>query len=120
LFNVIYSDEADLDIVSRFDHWLNHEYHPIDLDEVIAVTRCSHNTADFLKRFDRHIQDKNIPAAKKLLIQRERSIKGDRAKLSSTEANKYKGPIHAYKLYYRYPTVHQIVSDISEGLNKDA
>jgi len=120
LYNVIYSDETDLDIVSRFDQWLNHEYYPIDLDEVIAVTRCSHNTADFLKRFDRHIQDKNIQAAKKLLIQREKSIKGDRAKLTSTEKNKYQGPIHAYKLYYRYPTVYQIVSDILEGLNKHA
>lgn len=120
LFNVIYSDNTDTDIVERFDHWLNHEYHPIDLEAVFRVTRCSHTTADFLKRFDRYIQDKNITAAKTLLIQREKNIKGDRAKLSSTEKNKYKGPIHAYKLYYRYPTVYRIVKDIMEGLDHHA
>lgn len=120
LFNVIYSESTDTDIVERFEHWLNNEYHPIDLDAVISVTRCSHSTADFLKRFDRFIQDKNIPAAQKLLIQREKNIKGDRAKLTSTEKNKYKGPIHAYKLYYRYPTVYQIVKDILEGLDHHA
>jgi len=116
LFNVIYSEGSDEVIAHDFEKWFE-EKHLVDLEEVIKISHCSPGTRDFLNKFKKHIDEHNIDAAKKLLIQREKQIKGDRSKLSNIEKNKYKVPIHAYKLYYRYPTVFTILSDIQIGLD---
>jgi len=68
LYNVIYSDNKE-NIVKDFEDWIKNKYHPIDLDAVVKITHCSRSTGEFLKRFDRFIQDNNISSAKELLIQ---------------------------------------------------
>ncbi len=117
LFNVIYSEGKDSNIVSLFDQWLQN-YQSIDLEAVIRITHCSRQTSEFLRRFDENIKTNNLEEAKRLIIRREKLIKGDRAKLSNSSDNRYKNPIHNYKLSYRYPTVLTIVTDILKGLDQ--
>jgi len=118
LYNVIYSEGKDQEIKNEFDQWLTDEYRSIDLQAITALSKCPHMTMAFLFNFDTHIQNGDIEAAKQLIIDRERFIKRDRAKLCKPQQYRYESPVHYYKLNYRSATASIIIQDILKGLEQ--
>lgn len=121
LYNIIYAegcgyeDEDTVYIKEEFDDWRG-DYRSIDLDDVIATTRCAGDTGHFLKLFDKAIRERNVPAARELIIRREKQVKPNRAKLNRPEQYRYERPVHYYKMDYRYGTAKTIIADILAGL----
>lgn len=62
------------------------------------------------------ILDKDIPAAKELIIHREKQVKPNRTKLNHPEQYRYERPVHYYMMDYRYGTAKTIITDILNGL----
>jgi len=120
LYNVIYSEGKDPAIQNEFKQWLTDEYRSLDLHTIITMTKCSSSdgVGAFLLEFNRHIQNGDIEAAKQLLINRERFIKKDRAKLCKPEQYRYERPVHHYRLSYRFGTAKDIIQDIFKGLER--
>ena len=121
LYNIIYAegcnyeDELTVEIRNEFNEWMR-VYSPIDLDDVIVTTQCPGETGRFLKLYDKAVQDKDIAAARQLIIQREKMVKPSRAKLNHPEQYRYERPVHYYMMDYRYGTAKTIITDILNGL----
>ncbi|MFZ3132124.1 MAG: DUF6361 family protein [Desulfosporosinus sp.] len=118
LYNVIYSEGSDAEMTEVFSEWKDKEYRAVNLDAIITVSSCPRHTGDFLRRFDHCINSDDIEAAKQAVIDREKYIKRDRAKLCKPDQYRYETPIHYYKLDYRYSTAATIMTDIYEGLGE--
>jgi len=121
LYNIIYAEgcgetAAAEELRVEFDERMEN-YHPIDLDSILEDTACTNRTytVEFLRAFDRYMQVKDENSARALVIQREKQIKGNRAKLNRPEQYAY-SRVHQNLLDYRYGTARQIVMDILEGL----
>ena len=112
LYNVIFSNGKDLDMVSAFDRWKAEDYAPMDLDRILLVSGASPSAGTFVRAFDACISKGNISAAQRCILQRETAIKGDRAKLGHPE---WYQPIHHYHLDFRYAVGVQMISDILRG-----
>lgn len=91
-------------------------YHPIHLEDVLAISKCPPMTSQFLRAFDTALQEGDIDAARDLLIRRERLVKQNRAKLNNPKSYRFERPIHYYKLDYRFGTASTIINDILTGL----
>jgi hypothetical protein len=121
LYNVIYAegcnyqDDLTEEIQDQFTDWLE-KYESIDLDDVIATTRCPVETGRFLRLFDSAMRKKDIGAARELVIHRERQVKPNRAKLNHPDQYRYERPVHYYMMDYRYGTAKTIIADILNGL----
>lgn len=116
LYNIIFSDGNDSEMTKAFSEWTEDEYHTVDINAIITVSGCPKHTGDFLRKFDRCISLNDIDAAKQTIIDRERYIKRDRAKLCKPDQYRYENPIHNYRMDYRYGTASTIMVDIFEGL----
>ena len=113
LYNVIFSDDQDKDIIRDFEAWKEEEYRAIDLDSVIGVTGCSASAGAFIHQFDSYISKGDISSARECIIQREKIMKRDRAKLGHPDQYQ---PVHTYRLDYRYSVGMRMISDIFSGL----
>ena len=121
LYNVIYADGCGIHddeveaIRAEFEGYCDH-YHPIHLEDVLAISKCPPMTSQFLRAFDTALQEGDIDAARDLLIRRERLVKQNRAKLNNPKSYRFERPSHYYKLDYRFGTASTIINDILTGL----
>jgi len=113
LYNVIFSDDQDKDMIDNFETWKTEEYRAIDLDRVIALTGCSASAGAFVHQFDSYISKGDISSARECIIFREKIMKRDRAKLGHPDQYQ---PVHTYRLDYRYNVGRRMISDIFSGL----
>jgi len=113
LYNIIFSDDQDKDMIDDFEAWKAEEYRAIDLDSVIGVTECSASAGAFIHQFDSFISNGDISSARECIILREKIMKRDRAKLGHPEQYQ---PVHTYRLDYRYNVGKRMISDIFSGL----
>jgi hypothetical protein len=116
LYNVIYSEDKDLDMLKTFELWVDQDYTNVDLSSIIAFSKCSKRTGDFLHQFKRCIVNKEFDLARITIIEQEKYVKRDRSKLCKPHEYRYAKPIHDYKLNYRYDTAKVILRDIKKGL----
>ena len=118
LYNLIYSNGEDEEVESDFYDWLDNGYYPIDIDGVVRESDCPSHTARFLKEFNGFISEHDIEGAKKCVVERERYMKRERAKLLKPDEFMYKpnARINYFKLDYRYSTAKIIIQDIFDGL----
>lgn len=120
LYNVIYSEEKDLDMIAEFKRWMRmEEYRTVDLAAIVGSSNCPEHTRRFLYAFHQFICDGDIEGAKNKIVERERFIKHDRAKLLKPQEYRYEKAIHNYKLSYRYETAKTIIADILQGMGAD-
>jgi hypothetical protein len=111
LYNIIFSNGTDAELIQRFTNWKKEDYHQIDLQKIINISQCHKDAALFICRFDKYIHDNDIEAAKILIRKREKSIKVGHSKLDKPDA--YTGDlVHDYKLDYRYNTARSILKEI--------
>lgn len=115
-YNVIYSNEEDAEQVEAYRSWAaSFHFDDFDLAEVLSRISSNEHTNLFLKDFYNASKIGNLDLADHLIIEREKHIKQDRAKLRKPREYKYK-PVHNYKLDYRYSTAQTIINDIIRGL----
>jgi hypothetical protein len=118
MYNVIYSQDAAFS--EEFIRWRQEVFRPIDIAAVSVITRCTPHTKTFLQNWQLLMMDyqqgRDQKAAKQLIIDREKFVKRDRAKLNKPEQYRYEVPVHNYMLSYRYATAHRIIKDIYDGL----
>lgn len=121
LYNIIFAegcgvkDESIEGILEKFEHYCS-GYQSPDLDGILAITNCKGGTATFFREFDFRISNNRIDDAKKLIAEREATVKTARRKLLRPEEYQYSEPVHYFKLSYRYGTARQIMMDIIEGM----
>ncbi len=118
LYNVIFSDCQDQTIVEGFESWIENEYQPFNLDEIIAFSECPKTTADFLLNLNQAFSERDVETAESIVINREKYIKRDRAKLRKPNEYRYEKPVHDHRLNYRFPVASTIIKDIREGLKR--
>lgn len=118
-YNVIYSEKLDMDQVEAWSNWIdNFDVQALRLEEIMLRINCEGITKDFLKKFLRAVANKDIEAIDKCIINREKEVKGERAKLCKPTEYQYTTAIHNYKLNYRYYAARTIINDILEGLGE--
>ena len=118
LYNIIFADGCGVNderVEAEFARWKN-DYKLPPLDDIIHVTKCSVDTAQFFIDFDSAIRTDDISRAKQIVIDRESNVKRGREKLKHPENASYKGPIHFFTLNYRYGTAKTIISDVLDSL----
>ena len=119
-YNVILFKD-DEKIVAKYKNYIN-DYTIITkerLEEILnRITISSNSVKDFIKNCYNFIIEKNEMGLKELIINREKHIKRERAKLGNS---KYvpDNPIHDYKYDFRFNTARQIILDIKKGLRND-
>lgn len=117
-YNVIFSKasgEEDSDMATRYLEWKEtFDFKSLSLAAVLANVKCNAQTTAFLKRFYEAAQKRKPDAPDNLIIQREKDIKHDRAKLGKPQEYRYnpQRPVHTNKLNYRYDTASTIIGDI--------
>ncbi len=118
LYNIIFADGCEVKderVETEFAHWKT-DYKQPPLDDIIRVTKCSIDTAQFFIDFDSSIRADDISKAKQIVIDRECRVKRGREKLNHPENAFYKEPIHFFTLNYRYGTAKTIISDVLDSL----
>ena len=120
LYNVIFSQGTSF--VEDFAEWRRDEFNPIDISAIAGATHCPPHTKTFLQNWQLLMMDyqqgRDQKAAKQLIIDREKFVKGDRAKLNKPDRYRYERPVYDQRLSYRYGTVKRIMLDIYNGLEK--
>ena len=123
LYNIILADGCGIEdenisaINAEFEQWFNNYQSP-QLENIIAITKCTLITGKFFREFDTAIRTKDIERAKEIVTARERLVKPGRQKLRRPDYFSYKDPIHWYKLNYRYNTAKTIAEDILTALKE--
>ena len=118
-YNVIYSENMDADKINDYQKWQDSfDFNAFDISAVLSRVNCDIHTTAFLEGFYEAAKAKDNEIAEKLIINREKAKKSDRAKLGKPQEYRYDSgrPVHYYKLNYRYPTAKTIISDILSGL----
>jgi hypothetical protein len=122
-YNVIFSkndpSNEDIEMSEAYREWNEtFDFGGFDLSAVLSNVNCDVLTARFFKEFYESAKDKNHDAIDRLIVQREKAKKLDRAKLGKPQEYRYDSgrPVHYYKLNYRYPTAYTIINDILRGL----
>ncbi|RFZ77822.1 hypothetical protein DS742_16350 [Lacrimispora amygdalina] len=116
-YNVIFSNGEDADQTERYREWQGtFDFDGFHLSDVLSRINGNLLTNAFLKEFYEVSKAGNDQAVDRLIIQREKSIKRERAKLGKPQEYRYDKPVHDYLLNYRYGTAYTIVNDILRGL----
>ena len=118
-YNVIYSQNLDTEQREAWDDWIDKfDVGALRFEEIMRRINCKGTTKDFLKKFLKAVADKDIKAIDRCIINREKEVKGERAKLCKPMEYQYNTAIHNYKLNYRYYSARTIINDILEGLGE--
>ena len=118
-YNVIYSDYTDQAMIERYEQWRDaYLSSPIDLEKVLARIPCGPDVANFCRGFRQFVMSGDLKALDRLIVRREISAKGERAKLRKPKEYRYDpdNPIHLYQFDYRFGTAKAIITDILNGL----
>lgn len=118
-YNVIYSQEKDMEQVKAWNNWIDKfDVGTLRFEEIMTRINCKGTTKEFLKKFLKAVTNKDIEAINRCIINREKEVKGERAKLCKPTEYQYNSAIHNYKLSYRYYSARTIITDILEGLGE--
>lgn len=107
---LVTKDEADK---KNYLDWLNNkqEWTNVPLDDILGSSGADESTKQFLKNAREYALHNNQKALEELIRQREKTLKGVRAKIG--KENKYKP---SSKLDYRANAARRIIQDILKGL----
>lgn len=118
-YNVIYSQNQDTEQIEFWNNWIdNFDAGTLRFEEIMTRINCNGTTKEFLKKFLKAVINKDIEAIDRCIINREKEVKGERAKLGNSDVYQYNTAIHNYKLSYRYYSARTIINDILEGLGE--
>lgn len=118
-YNVIYSQNLDTEQIEAWNDWIDKfDVGVLRFEEIMRRINCKGTTKDFLNKFLKAVADKDIKAIDRCIINREKEVKGERAKLCKPMEYQYNNAIHNYKLNYRYYSARTIINDILEGLGE--
>jgi len=118
-YNVIYSGYTDEAMEAEFHAWRRDFFNePFALEPILARISCNPQLAWFCSRFLECAKKNDLAAMDELVVNRELSVKGERAKLRKTNEYRYDPgrPIHAYYLDFRFGRASVIIQDILNGL----
>jgi len=119
-YNVIYSrssGEGDAEMADKYIKWQNEcRFDSLDLPSVFSKINCDGQTIGFINSFYEASRINDETAIDRLIINREREKKQERAKLCKPQEYKYKRPDDINKLTYRYGTAKTILKDIFDGM----
>lgn len=116
-YNVIFSNGEDAYQIDAYREWQEtFDFDSFHLSDVLSEINSNPLTNAFLKEFYELSKTGYNEAVDKLIIQREKTIKRERAKLGNPQEYRYDKPVHDYLLNYRYGTAYTIVNDILSGL----
>ena len=122
-YNVIYSNYEDDAMLAGYDDWkASFSFNDFNLASVLSRASGNYQLNRFLEEFLRCTKAGDDDAVDRLIVSRERQMKGDRAKLNNPQAYQYNpdAPIQRNKLDFRYYSVRRIVADIMTGLGVEA
>lgn len=118
-YNIIYSQNLDIDQVEAWNKWIDEfDVEALRFEDIMIRINCKGTTKDFLKKFLKAAKNKDIESIDRCIINREKEVKGERAKLCKPMEYQYNTAIHNYKLNYRYYSARTIITDILEGLGE--
>lgn len=118
-YNIIYSQNLDIDQVEAWNKWIDEfDVEALRFEDIMRRINCKGTTKDFLKKFLKAAKNKDIESIDRCIINREKEVKGERAKLCKPMEYQYNTAIHNYKLNYRYYSARTIITDILEGLGE--
>lgn len=118
-YNIIFSNYQDKNMMNEFNSWrtlfIDRDF---DLDVVLNRISCNYPTAKFCKGFLESVYKNDLQMMDRLIVDREKAVKEDRAKLSKPKEYQYNydRPVHYYRLNYRFGTAKTIIDDIIKGL----
>lgn len=118
-YNIIFSNYQDKDMMNEFNSWrtmfMDRDF---DLDVVLNRISCNYPTAKFCKEILDSVNKNDLQTMDRLIVDREKAVKEDRAKLSKPKEYQYNydRPVHYYRLDYRFGTAKTIIYDIIKGL----
>ncbi|WP_160687097.1 DUF6361 family protein [Clostridium sp. C2-6-12] len=118
-YNVIYSENKVTKQLESWNNWINNfDAGALRFEEIMTRINCKGITKDFLKKFLKAVINKDIEVIDRCIINREKEVKGERAKLCKPMEYQYNTAIHNYKLNYRYYSARTIINEILEGLGE--
>lgn len=118
-YNIIYSQNLDIGQVEAWNKWIDEfDVEALRFEDIMIRINCKGTTKDFLKKFLKAAKNKDIESIDRCIINREKEVKGERAKLCKPMEYQYNTAIHNYKLNYRYYSARTIITDILEGLGE--
>lgn len=118
-YNIIYSQNLDIDQVEAWNKWIDEfDVEALRFEDIMIRINCKGTTKDFLKKLLKAAKNKDIESIDRCIINREKEVKGERAKLCKPMEYQYNTAIHNYKLNYRYYSARTIITDILEGLGE--
>ena len=118
-YNVIYSQGEDMEQLKAWNEWMDKfDVGTLRFKEIMTRINCKGTTKEFLKKFLKVVTNKDTEAIDRCIINREKEVKGERAKLCKPTEYQYNSAIHNYKLSYRYYSARTIINDILEGLGE--
>ena len=118
-YNIIYSQNLDIGQVEAWNKWIDEfDVEALRFEDIMIRINCKGTTKDFLKKFLKAAKNKDIESIDRCIINREKEVKGERAKLCKPMEYQYNTAIHNYKLNYRYYSARTIINDILEGLGE--
>lgn len=116
-YNVIFSNGEDGTQMESYRQWQEtFDFSSFHLSDVLSQVNSNPPVNVFLREFYEASKAGDDQTVDKLIIQREKSIKRERAKLGKPQEYRYDKPIHDYLLNYRYGTTYTMVNDILNGL----
>ena len=118
-YNVIYSNGMDDTVTSMFHAWRQEFLQkPFDLDAVLNRVPGNSALESFCRNFLDAVNRNDAAAMDAAIIEREKQVKGDRAKLCKPKEYQYdpRRPIHLYMLDFRFGRANVIIQDILGGL----
>jgi len=118
-YNVIFSSYEDQDMKDQYNEWRNKFVcKDFNLSDILVRISCNYSTTKFCEDFMESVYNNDDLAIDKLIIAREKAVKGERAKLCKPKEYQYNNdrPIHFYRLNYRFGTAKTIIADIIKGL----
>lgn len=118
-YNVIFSNYKDEDMINNYFDWQKEFINRcFDLDAILNRISCHADTDAFCRNFYNCVMNGDEKELDSLIIAREKSVKGDRSKLSKPMEYRYNydRPVHNYRLDYRFGRASVIIEDIIHGL----
>ena len=120
-YNVIFSEYKDEEMINEFKQWRNEFVNrQFDLDMILDRITCNYEVQKFCRDFLDCTYKNDMQTMDDLIVAREKSVKGDRAKLRKPKEYRYNydRPVHFYRLDFRFGTANTIIGDIIKGLEE--
>jgi hypothetical protein len=118
-YNLIFSNYEDEKMAADYETWRSEFMgRDFDLKDILDRISVNYATRRFCEKFLDAVSENKENEVDRLIIARERAVKGARSKLCKPSEYMYDSdrPTHKYKLDYRFGTAKIILADIIRGL----